>query len=139
MRIIVDNQSIKNAVKSIAKKWADEIQGNANKYETKGTQIMQNAIRILKVYDSGNLERNSKMTQSKQDDSIIWSFETKGVDYAVDPRNGLGSSQKYGPRKYDIKAVVDTLKYYNFSKVSINFGNPRPSKPKDRIPPLNSI
>lgn len=139
-RIIINQQSVNNASKAAAKKWADNMMKKSKSFESTGTKIMQNAIRVLRVYDKGGLEDNSTMDQAREGNNIIWSFETKGVPYAYYPRNGLGSSSQYGPRKYDVKAAIDTLRHYNISKINLATGRARRAKPRDsRIPPLNNL
>ena len=136
-KIIVNQASLNKAVRDIEKQWAEQATRDQRAYENLGTHMIRNAIRSLRVYDEGVTDKNSQMKQERIGNKIQWSFETNGVPYAPYPRNGLGSSARYGARKYDVKAAADMLARYNLIASVPNPGNPRPPKPRDRnIPPL---
>lgn len=139
-KFIINQASLNNAIKEIEKEWADIVTKQRQENETEGTKTIQNAIRTLRVYDTGDLDRNSVMKQDRIGNKIEWSFETNGIPYAPEPRDGLGSSAQYGARKYDVKAAVDMLKQNKLLAPSLPTGTPRPRQPRDvNIPPLNQI
>jgi len=139
-KFIINQPSLNRAVNQIEDDWATMAMIQRQAYENEGTRTLQNAIRTLRVYDEGNLENNSMMKQDRIGNKIEWSFETRGVPYALFPRNGLGSSAGYGIRKYDVKGAVDMLKQQKILAPSLPTGNPRPRKPRDvNIPPLNQL
>ena len=139
-KLVIIQSSLNNAVKEIEKEWADNLTRQRQSLENEGTRTIQNAVRTLRVYDSGDLDRNSVMKQDRKGNAIEWSFETNGIPYAPEPRNGLGSSTKYGARKYDVKAAVDMLKKNKLLAPSLPTGSPRPRKARDaNIPQLNKI
>jgi len=139
-KFIINQASLNRAIQDIEKEWADNATRQRQAFENEGTRSIQNAVRTLRVYDEGTLDRNSVMKQDRIGNRIEWSFETNGVPYAPSPRNGLGSSAQYGARKYDVKGAVDMLKNQKLLAPSIPTGRPRPAKPRDaNIPPLNKI
>lgn len=110
----------------VQKDIVDDIKSNKLEFENAGTQEIQNAIEFLKVVDTRNLKANSRMRQFSFGNIIVWRFETTGVDYDIFPRNGLGSSRAYGPRKYDVLGAVKMLKKYKVNiNINENVGKPR--------------
>lgn len=101
------------AADDVGKQFIQSLKARLYEFESAGTTLIQEAIQYLNVYASGNLATKSKMKMFGFDRSIIWRFFTEDeVDYAVYPRNGLGTSRAYGPRKYDLLAAVRMLKRY---------------------------
>lgn len=141
-RIKVDNNSLKKAVQDIVKTWADQVTRDSRKYENVGKHEMQNAVRYLRTYDTGELDQGVFMKQDRQNNIITWNYGVNGVatDYYIYPRLGLGTSKEYGIRKFDVRAINKMLKRYKLKTKTNNAGSPRPIKGRDKnIPSEISI
>lgn len=113
-------------VKRVERAVVDDLKKRESEFETQGTRFIQEAISYLNVFQSGNLRSRSNMKQFAFGNSIIWRFQTEDVDYDIYPRNGLGSSRQYGPRKYDVLGAVRMARFYNLGiNISDNVGRPR--------------
>lgn len=114
---------------TISKDVIEDMKNRKSEFENAGTEEIQNAVEFLRVIDTRELKANSRMRQFSFGNSIVWRFETTGINYDIYPRNGLGTSRAYGPRKYDVLGAVNMLKRFR-AKVTISesVGTPRPVK-----------
>lgn len=114
--------NLNQAIDEIGRAFINDIKSKKSEFEAEGTKQIQDAVKFLKVYDTGNLASHSKMTQFGFDKTVIWRFWTDGVDYDIYPRNGLGSSRAYGPRKYDLRALIKTAQANNLRIQGVTLG-----------------
>lgn len=135
-RLTVKQQSLTKAINAIGMNWQARIMQSREFFERQGTVYIKNSIRWLRVYDTGQVDKMSQMTQEKFGNNIVWKFTTDNTGYAIYPRNGLGTSREYGARKYDIRAATLMLAKYRLRANVPTYGRPRPFKERDvRIPP----
>jgi len=94
--------------------------------ENQGTKDIQDAVEFLKVVDTKHLKANSNMELFAFASSVVFRFQTLNTPYDFAPRNGLGSSRKYGPRKYDVLGASRFIKRLaNINLKVSDVGKPR--------------
>ena len=108
----------KNELRKVSKEMMNRIRKNKQRYANEATALIQQSVKFYDVFDTGNLRRASKGEVFVFDKSAIIRFKTDGgqADYWMYPRNGLGTSRNYGPRKYDILAGENFIKRYKLKR-----------------------
>jgi hypothetical protein len=131
----INQASLNRATQAIAQEWYENIMKEKSQLENEGSIEIKEAIEFLKVKDTGGLRLNSKMKMNGFNRVVQWEFITENINYAVYPRNGLGSSRAYGPRKYDVRGAIKMINKYKLKVVGTKptlaeAGKPRTAKAK---------
>ena len=106
----------KNAKNIIFKDFKDEVRKNINSVNY--TQEVKKDIKALDVYDSGLTFDKSKGYIKEQPRQFKIILETPksvtndGIFYPIFPFFGLGTSRKYGPRKWFDFTILRLEKYF---------------------------
>lgn len=102
----------------ITKKLMDRLKTKQPELTVLGNNAINEAVfsYAKPVFDTGNLERNSKTVVFVKSFSILIKFITDNVPYSKYPYFGLGTSRKYGPRPYLAKAAEIVAKQLKLKK-----------------------